>query len=279
MKTLYVSDMDGTLLDNDSRVSPESAAIISDLSQRGALITVATARTPATVEPLLAATLTLCPAIVMTGAAMWDRRDKRLIHPHMFAPEDARQIVDKFIRHGIAPFIYAVTTPSRLDVYFRGEMNRHQNVFYQERRHLALKRFHIGVSVPGEAMDRLILMFSIGPARSIEALAAELEAGGGCSVSCYPDIHSLDTSIIEVFAPGVSKRAAVSRLAEMCGVDRVVVFGDNLNDLPMMEIADTAVAVGNAFPQVKERSDIVIGRNSEDAVARFIAEDYNKTCI
>ena len=73
MKTLYVSDMDGTLLGADSRVSPRSAEIISRLSRRGALITVATARTPATVVPLLADTYTSIPAIVMTGAAMWNR--------------------------------------------------------------------------------------------------------------------------------------------------------------------------------------------------------------
>ncbi|MDE5554439.1 MAG: HAD hydrolase family protein, partial [Muribaculaceae bacterium] len=67
--------MDGTLLGGDSMVSSETAAIISDLTRRGALITVATARTPATVVPLLADTLTTPPAIVMTGAAMW-LRDK-----------------------------------------------------------------------------------------------------------------------------------------------------------------------------------------------------------
>ena len=74
MKQLFVTDLDGTLLSTDSRVSPESAHIISELTRQGALITVATARTPATVEPLLRNTLTTPPAIVMTGAALWDRK-------------------------------------------------------------------------------------------------------------------------------------------------------------------------------------------------------------
>ncbi|WP_304643331.1 HAD family hydrolase, partial [uncultured Muribaculum sp.] len=78
-RTLYVTDMDGTLLDDNSRVSPESAEIITDLTQRGALITVATARTPATVNPLLAHTVTSLPAIVMTGATLWDRNTMRYI--------------------------------------------------------------------------------------------------------------------------------------------------------------------------------------------------------
>ena len=123
MKTLYVSDMDGTLLDNDSKVSAISAGIISELSREGALITVATARTPATVEPMLSSTLTNCPAIVMTGAAMWDRREKRLINTRIFSKDAASDIIGEFGRHGINPFIYTVTSPSHLDVYYRVEMN------------------------------------------------------------------------------------------------------------------------------------------------------------
>ena len=52
-KTLYVSDLDGTLLDNTSRVSPATSAMLNETIAGGALFTVATARTPATVQPLL----------------------------------------------------------------------------------------------------------------------------------------------------------------------------------------------------------------------------------
>lgn len=50
-------------------------------------------------------------------------------------------------------------------------------------------------------------------------------------------------------------------------------FGDNLNDLPMMEIADHSVAVGNAFKEVKEQANEIIGCNDEDAVAKWIEQD------
>ena len=67
---LFVTDLDGTLLDNEGRVPPMTARVISDLSHMGALITVATARTPATVDRILAHTFTRLPLIVMTGAAL-----------------------------------------------------------------------------------------------------------------------------------------------------------------------------------------------------------------
>ena len=61
-------------------------------------------------------------------------------------------------------------------------------------------------------------------------------------------------------------------MARELGADRIVAFGDNVNDLPMMREADLAVAVENALPEVKEAADIVIGPNTDDSVALFIAE-------
>ena len=89
---MYVTDMDGTLLAPDSRVSSESAQLITELSKQGALITVATARTPATVEPLLEDTYTSLPAIVMTGASLWDRRSKTYLRPRYIEQTIAEQI-------------------------------------------------------------------------------------------------------------------------------------------------------------------------------------------
>ena len=70
MKTLYITDLDGTLLNDEGRVSARSAELISGLSHRGVAISVATARTPATVEPLLADTYTTADLVVMTGATL-----------------------------------------------------------------------------------------------------------------------------------------------------------------------------------------------------------------
>ncbi|MDE6134546.1 MAG: HAD family hydrolase, partial [Muribaculaceae bacterium] len=62
-------------------------------------------------------------------------------------------------------------------------------------------------------------------------------------------------------------------LKERTGADRLMVFGDNLNDIPMFEVADVAVAVGNALPEVKAAADVVIEPNYTDSVARYIAAD------
>lgn len=277
-KTLYISDLDGTLLDNESRVSRRSAEIISELSHRGALISVATARTPATVVPLLSETFTTPPFIVMTGAALWSRGND------CFIPPVATLAADDFLLSyvileelGIRPFTYFVNSDGRtLDVYHATAMNSAERDFYEPRKNLTLKRFRLGEEIPASKIDNCALLFATGNRREIEEAAEAIRHRSECSVSVYGDIFNPDQGLVEIFAPGVSKANAVAELKKRAGADRLVVFGDNLNDLSMMEIADVSVAVENGVEEVRRRADIVIGSNSEDAVARFIEFDFLK---
>lgn len=274
MKTLYISDMDGTLLDNNSLVSPQSREIISRLSEKGALITVATARTPATVHPLLAGTLTTPPAIVMTGASLWDRKLASMTSTYLITPEHLDWILDVCSREAVTPFVYTTGDGTFIDVFHAPGLSKAEENFVAPRNHLKLKKFHYG-NLPASTSD-CVLVFALGATDLIERCAETLQKyPDRCSVSFYPDNINNRISLLEIFAPGVSKASAVEALKKQCGASRLVVFGDNLNDLPMMRVADLAVAVDNAFPEVKEAADKVIGPNSAHAVARFIEADYN----
>ena len=273
--TLYISDLDGTLLDTESRISDTTAEIISDLTEDGALITVATARTPATVQKLLQSTVTAPPCIVMTGAAMWDRKEKRYIDPQLMPEATATAIMNELETAGVNPFVYCLDPEAPfLEVYHAWNMTRKEIDFYEERRHLPLKKFHIGQRPGADKMNRVILMFAIGPTESVSSASSRIMELRECSVSVYPDIFDPSSSIIEIFSEGVSKSAAALKLKEELKAERLVVFGDNLNDLPMFKVADVSVAVGNALAQVKEKDDITIGTNNENSVARFIERDF-----
>lgn len=73
---------------------------------------------------------------------------------------------------------------------------------------------------------------------------------------------------IDVIADGVSKGAALIQLAARLGIStsEIAVFGDNLNDLSMLEAAGYAVAMGNGVEAVQACADKVIGSNNDDAV-------------
>lgn len=274
MPQLFVTDLDGTLLNSDSRVSDASAKILSELSEKGVLITVATARTPATVVPLLIHTGIHLPAIVMTGAAMFDLASQKFVYRNVIPSETVSAITEILHRAHLNPFYYNVE-PERSQIihtyYFGTPMPKEQK-FIDERSHLALKRVHLNRSdlsptkLPGETS----LIFCLGPSESITPAADLLRQSGLCSVSDYPDNFNPTIRYLEIFAPEVSKAAAIKRLCRHLDINHLTVFGDNLNDLPMMQIADTSVAVANAMPQVRNVADIVIGTNNSDAVALYI---------
>lgn len=275
MKTLYVSDLDGTLLAPDSRVSRRSASILSELSGKGALITVATARTPATVEPLLADVKSDLPAIVIVSASLWDRKTKRYADTRFIDADTSRTVREIAARHGVDPFTYTLGKGGMLEVYRNGELAPCDRKFIDDRSDLPLKRFHLDTPEGDDyALPDTILFFAMGKPERIFPLADELRAATLCSISSYIDIFGDDTAILEVLAPGLNKADSVKKIAARCEADRIVAFGDNLNDISMLEIADVAVAVGNARDEVKRVADVVVSTNADDAVARFIADDF-----
>lgn len=272
-RTLYVTDMDGTLLNNGSFVSNRSSAIISDLSHDGAMITVATARTPATVVPLMEGTFTTVPYVVLTGAALYDHASSAY-HDVSLMPQDDYELLRRLYDDaGVHPFVYHLGGDGALVVYHHHDMTDIERNFYTPRSNLRLKRFTFERMPQGDDSN-VLLLFAMARRRDIIPLADAIRDTGRFSVSCYPDIFIPDVFNLEVFAAGVSKANAISHLMQSTGAERLVAFGDNLNDLPMLDIADVAVAVANAHPRVKESADIVIGPNFDDSVARFILHDF-----
>jgi len=62
-------------------------------------------------------------------------------------------------------------------------------------------------------------------------------------------------------------------LWETYGFERIVDFGDNLNDLPMFAACDVKVAVENANPDVKAAADYICGANNNDGVVKWLEEN------
>ena len=65
-------------------------------------------------------------------------------------------------------------------------------------------------------------------------------------------------------------------LREKYDFDKIVVFGDNLNDLSMFKVADVKIAVENAKEELKKFADLVIGSNDNDGVAKWLKNSYER---
>lgn len=276
MKTLYVSDLDGTLMQPDARISAEATDLLNKSIADGKLFTVATARTPATVSTILSGIDMRLPAIVMTGASLWDTKSGRYLRERHLPEEGARQLIDTYLERGTSSFVY-VLDRDLIDIYhIGGPVTELQRQFITERVDNPYKRVHWNDDGDPEFrgdISKVILLYTMLP-DAVAASTYEATKGiEGIRPQYYHDIFGPEVGILEAFSAEATKAKAMRALAEQVGADRIVAFGDNINDLPMMRQADLAVAVDNALPEVKAEADIVIGPNTDDSVARFIFQD------
>lgn len=270
--TLYVTDLDGTLLGPDARLSEESARLLNEAISRGATFSVATARTPATVADILRGVDLRHPLVLMTGAVVWDPVTRRYLKTHFVPEAKVREVLDLYRRERYSAFVYTLVD-HQIRVYHVGGLNDAERRFIDRRLDTSFKQFIVpsdGESELPERLDNVLLLYSMPKAAEGERMYELLKRVEGISPMMYYDIYNEGMACTEVFSPEATKAIGVEDLRSHLGAKRVVAYGDNLNDLPMLRRADESVAVDNALPEVKEEVDRVIGPNTADAVPRDI---------
>lgn len=271
-KTLFITDLDGTLLSDDSKVSRKSVELLNEALAKGAMISVATARTPSTVDHLLRDVKLNLPLIVMTGAALWNPSTGLFSESVAMGKDSVAAIFSILRKHQLPAFIYCLRD-DKIHVYHMGPLSEVERDFLSERINSKYKVFHIpeeGDTEISEAPEDVSLFFAMQPSTKIYSAYHEIKECVVCNPIAYHDFRGEEFANLEIFAPGASKAEALKLLKKISGADRIVAFGDNMNDIPMLREADVAVAVENAVPEVKRMADIIIEPNTSDSVASFI---------
>lgn len=273
-QTLYISDLDGTLLNRNSTVSPHSIEKINYLLQKGMLFTIATARTPATVVPLLEQLQIDIPAVLMNGAVLYDIRRKLYIRTNGFTDNSALRYIDLLEKRGLIPFVYRIDN-NKLKVFHKPLTYDIQREFKRQRENTPYKEFIPTIDYSVELLDNppLFLMV-IDRFDKLQIAAAEINRTGKCSLFCYRDVVDLEYGYLEIYPKGVSKAATAQQIIDKLTPWEVVAFGDNLNDMPLFKIADRRYAPENAVNEVKQQATAIIADNDHDGVALFLEKDF-----
>lgn len=273
-QTLYISDLDGTLLNRISTVSPHSIEKINYLLQKGMLFTIATARTPATVVPLLEQLQIDIPAVLMNGAVLYDIRRKLYIRTNGFTDNSALRYIDLLEKRGLIPFVYRIDN-NKLKVFHKPLTYDIQREFKRQRENTPYKEFIPTINYSDELLDNppLFLMV-IDRFDKLQTAAAEINRAGKCSFFCYRDIVDTEYGYLEIYPKGVSKAATAQQIIDKLTPWEVVAFGDNLNDMPLFKIADRRYAPENAVDEVKQQATAIIADNDHDGVALFLEKDF-----
>ncbi|MCM1152217.1 MAG: HAD family hydrolase [Muribaculum sp.] len=273
-KTLYISDLDGTLLNTQAILEPSTIRKLNSLIRRGVTFSVATARTPATVGPLLKDVNLQLPTVVMTGVTLW-QREQNLYTQTEFMQEDVpARLLEIYRQYNVPTFVYTLNG-SMIDIYHQGDLNPIEKAFMNERLNSPYKKFHIDKPMP-DKLDNVLLFYGMVPQGAGSKVYEKTKEMAPINALCYTDIYGNKVDMLEAFPAAATKANAIRKLASIAGAERIVAFGDSVNDLSMREVADVFVAVDNASEEVKATADIVIGPNTAESVPDFIASELGK---
>lgn len=317
MEELYISDLDGTLLNSSGVLSHNSIEILNSLIENGLNFTIATARSLDSAMPLIGELNLKLPMVLYNGVLVYDPIQKINIHENFIDKQHKKFIIEAFEQEGLEPIVFTLNQLNKPSAFYRTIINPHMAGCTNNRLSQKDKRFnkvdgfsqldepdfkqvnsssdfHKTISNPhmtnyinnrlsqkdkrfkkvedfNQALfQNVITVISIGDKTTLLAVKNRVENALEIEIHFAEDVYNKEAYWLEFAAPNSSKKDGVSFLKKQLNAKRTICFGDNLNDIPMFEIADEKYATSNAKNELKAIATEVIGKNNDDAVARFL---------
>ena len=262
---LLAFDMDGTLFDSTGQVLPRTVAAIREALDAGVTVALASGRDAWALRHLAAAA-GLDPSrlvyLGLNGTTIVDGATDRLLWSAAIEPDVLRALMAHLRTFDVTPSI-----PSGATLYVEDP-----------------RGFNVDIAARANAQTVVVA----DPLETVPVPANKVLISGRPDVLAAqhraiaePFIGSLDFAFsapthYECLPTGVNKGAALAHYCELTGIDiaHTVAFGDNENDLEMLSVAGTGVAMGNALDSVKAAADLVTADNDSDGIALVLAERY-----
>jgi len=267
---LLAIDLDGTLLDSRSEISPANLQALAEASARGVQVLIVTGRRFHSARPFVAQLP--CPvAVISSNGARIATSSGGVLYRNFLPAAVARQALE--IASEYWPYAVAI-----FDVPGRGQVTMHEGAVIEGPLGWYLKSApeclaqveEFGAAI---TQDPIQVLFGGPPAR-IAPLEPVLRASAAIASvhltwTKYP---ARNTSLLDVMNKGCSKGSALAVWAKRAGIDpsEVMAIGDNFNDVEMLEFAGRPVLMGNSDPALGRDGWAVTASNDEDGVARAV---------
>ena len=265
--TLYVTDLDGTLLRSDATLSPYTISTINRLTEQGLAFTYATARSIESARPIAGELNLRLPAITRNGAVLADNATGKHLEKALFTEEEVallKKLLPELPRCG---FVSCFLGEEMFKAYVPGNlvpgMVQYADFYRDDPKMKPVKTLEeMFFGQPG-------YVTLIDDREKAALIYEKVRQYSGWECIFQKDTY-WDEYWVEVCPRNCTKAKAILKMKEQYGFRKVVAFGDSVNDMPMFRAADEAYAVSNALEALKEIATGVIGGNNEDAVARFL---------
>jgi len=267
---LLAIDLDGTLLNSQSQISPSNCRALQAASERGVQVVIVTGRRFHSARPFVAA-LPFPVTVISSNGARIGTLSGEVYHRDFLPAAVATQVLE--IAREYRPYAVAI-----FDQASRGQVTMEHSAVREGPLGWYLKTNPDGLLqvenlAAGFAADPIQVMFG-GPPALIDPAEALLRASAAAPRVHLTWTRYLDrgTSILDVMNRGCSKGATLELWARRSGIARaeVMAIGDNFNDVEMLEFAGRAVVMANGAEGLGRDGWFVTSSNDEDGVARAV---------
>jgi Cof subfamily protein (haloacid dehalogenase superfamily) len=255
---LVISDVDGTLVTDDKRLTEANVRAVQSLHARGIGFTVISSRPPFGFRMLAEPLALRLPLGAFNGGAVVEP-NLRLIEQHPVPEPAARRSLEVLAQFEIDAWLFTPTAWLARDP--NGDYVDH------ERRTIQTEPTLVPSFDPYLSRASKIVGVSKEFARLDACEPAMRDALGAQASVARSQAYYLD-----VTPPGVNKGTFVEWVARRLNIPTaaIAVLGDMENDVAMFEKAGLSIAMGNASPAVKGRAHRLTASNAEDGFAQAI---------
>ena len=271
---LIAIDLDGTLLSPTGQVTPRTKAAIHRCLDAGILVCFATGRNWTESRTVLDAVAHYGSAVFAGGALIVDTEREVVLHRMKMDPPLAAEVCGLFEQRGQCTLALQDVAAAGFDYYVSKSVP--MNAATSDWVNHVRPQVRLTDALPDAATHGHTIRVSICAAPGdVARLKREVvDRFGWRALALSMTVPTYGVDILEVFDPAINKWEGVRLVAERHGVtpDQIVAIGDDVNDVPMLRGAGLGVAMGNATPPAVDAADRVIGRNTDDGLARFLEE-------
>ncbi|WKY48915.1 HAD hydrolase family protein [Eubacteriaceae bacterium ES3] len=270
---LFVTNLDGSLLASDGKVSDYTKIKLNTMIRQGALFTVATSRSVETIIPILKGVEINLPIIIMNGSVLYDLEKRKFSHCIKMNSNIARQIIDLFDGKGLNCFTYAIINDV-LHVYYSRLINPVEQKVYHSKKRMPEQSFICG-DLPEQ--QSVLSVVAVNQKEMIMEMESELEflkVSGKINVTTYPDEEHEGYYYIEITSCEASIKNAVEWLKNDLEVTKVIAFGSETRNMPMLDYSDYPYVLDNAADSLKLKDYFKIDSNDQDAVVKTMTKHF-----
>lgn len=265
---LFATDLDGTLLDSNDKISQKNITAIKEAVNAGTIVTLATGRMYSSAVQYARQTGIDVPLITYNGALIKSTSGK--VYSEQYINPSAVQEFVAYCEHKQ----WYLQVNSNDALYFPIYLERSAD--YEKS--TGIKGETVGWQELGRKNENVAKMLLVTAEYGKQDAEKNIQEENSMIYELTQKfagrvvLVKSKRGLIEVINPVVSKANALHILAKQFGfgIDEVMAIGDANNDLPMLEAAGKSVAMGNAADNIKAVCDYVVGTNDNDGVAEAI---------